>query len=116
MDQHRILGTTYVSLSMHWATALRQLILMTSPNASEDATIPDGGDAAAPANAVQFLDVSSNVAVINAPVLSIQSVHVINQPVASAVNQPVVEQRADDNCDSKGTSSKFGRFGRILHL
>lgn len=64
MDQHRILGTTYVSQSMQWATALRQLILINSTSHFE----PVEAEPGAAENAVQFLDISTSAAVLSAPV------------------------------------------------
>lgn len=119
--QHDILTDTYVALCMSWPSALLELILMISP-ALANAIWYHGGpkqdiDGMATENAVQFSDVSSHTAVVDAPVLPIESVHVVNQPVPATVEQPVpptvVEKREADNCDS---SSKSGRFGRILHL
>lgn len=114
MDKHRILGTTFVSLSMQWATALRQLILINSTNSSEldEGQSNIGGNANNP-DAVPFLDVSSNAAVISAPVLPIETVHVVNQVGPTTANQTPMER---ENCDLKSSTTKPSRFGRILHL
>lgn len=77
MDQHRILGTTYVSQSMQWATALRQLILINSTSHSE----PVEAEPGAAENAVQFLDISTSAAVLSAPMFDAP---VLNAPLLTA--------------------------------
>lgn len=116
MDKHRILGTTFVSLSMQWATALRHLILINSTNSSEaDEGQSISGGFADNLDAVPFLDVSSNAGVLNAPVLPIDTIQVVNQADQTTTNQASIEPERE-NCDLKSSTTKSSRFGRILHL
>lgn len=130
MEQHRILVTQHINVSTHWATALRQLILTLCPDMESMA------DQNTPAqltetDVVQFVDISTKPVVLdsNVPAFLQQS----NQPLpmlsGDPTEQPANDSNAADSANSNSsantdsgepnantTKSKFGRFGRILHI
>lgn len=67
-EQHRILATIYTNFSLQWATALRQIILLSSSteleseNQAEAAILPENE-----INTVQLMDVSLKPVVLDAP-------------------------------------------------
>lgn len=114
MEQHRLLVTQHINVSTQWATALRQIILSISPES--DLVTQNAPAVLSDTEVVQFVDVSSKPVVsdsipslplINPTPLSVQQ---NNDNTSNPSENPV--QSTNDNT----TKSKFGRFGRILHI
>lgn len=122
MEQHRLLATQHTTMSSQWATALRQIILSISPESENDA------ETSAPeiiaTEAVQFVDVSSNQIVMdNIPTfpteLQQQTPPESNQSNTQQTNE-IISSSSENanpvNTNQNEPKSRFGRFGRILHI
>lgn len=115
----------HINLCTQWGTALRQVILSIElADADQDkqsgpAVLPDNE-----INVVQFLNVASTPSIIDDPALL-----PINSNSSTIVSQPILEPQCADASSVQDknaapieedtqnpTKSKFGRFGRILHL
>lgn len=125
MEEHRCLVTQHIHLSTQWATALRQLILSLAPESQSNAqNLPA---ILTDTETVQFVDVSSRPVVLDSVPPFLQEPANINSmnPIP-ANDEPNVQESVNDNqnssadCDvatnERASKSKFGRFGRILHL
>lgn len=123
MEQHRLLVTQHINVTTQWATALRQIILFTSPESQSDA---ENKPAVLPeTEIVQFLDVSSKPNVFDS-IPSIPQNPIVDQSPATL---PISNQQSNDNDSNSSANivqsnsetetepkSRFGRFGRILHI
>lgn len=128
MEQHRNLVTQHINVSTHWATALRQLILTLYPDTestaqNEPAQLPE-------TEIVQFVDISTKPVVLDSSVPSF--LQGPNQPLPISVSTDAPQLLSEDNVDAdsvnlnantdtaepnpNASKSKFGRFGRILHI
>lgn len=128
MVQHRNLVTQHINVSTHWATALRQLILTLCPETESNA---QNSPAQLPATEiVQFVDVSTKPVVLDNNPSFLQGP--MNQPLPLATGESTETQQMsskdineDGNPNAESSTiepnqnaakSKFGRFGRILHI
>lgn len=121
MEQHRLLATQHINVSTQWATALRQIILSTSPESDLDA---QNAPAVLPeTKPVQFVDITNRPIVLDSvPTLPLEPtkpapVHPTSLPTS------ISEQITDNNsipsasaAQSSGDSGSKSKFGRILHL
>lgn len=128
MVQHRNLVTQHINVSTHWATALRQLILTLCPGTESNA---QNSPAQLPTTEiVQFVDVSTKPVVLDNNPSFLQGP--MNQPLPLATDESTETQQMpskdineDGNPNAESSTiepnqnaakSKFGRFGRILHI
>lgn len=125
MEQHRLLATKHNSISIQWATALRQIILSISPESEQNAQ--DAPAVLTDTDVVQFVDVSTKPIVMDS-IPSFPSNPI--QPPPELIPTPElipsnVEQSNETSANpsenavstnQKESKSKFGRFGRILHI
>lgn len=130
MEQHRNLVTQHSNVSTHWATALRQLILTLCPDTestvqNEPAQLPE-------TEIVQFVDISTKPVVLDSSVPSFLQGPNHRLPVAISDSSDTPQTSLNDNNDADSANSnantdtvepnqntsksKFGRFGRILHI
>lgn len=130
MEQHRYLVTHHNNISTHWATALRQLILTLCPDIASTtqntpAQLPE-------TETVQFVDISTKPVVLDSNVPSfLQSPNQpIPAPISDTANPLQTSSNDNDDANSANTNatpepvesnqntskSKYGRFGRILHI
>lgn len=118
-ELHRQLIVNHINACNQWGTALRQIIL--SIDGSFDEQSNQDGTAVLPdneINVVQFLNVASTAHVIDAaspfainpiePIETLEPIESNNENVNDG-SQPSTEQ-------PKANNSKFGRFGRIIHI
>lgn len=130
MEQHRTLVTQHINVSTHWATALRQLILTLCPDVESTA---ENTPAQLPeTETVQFVDISTKPVVLDSSVPSFLQGTREPLPVANSDTLDAPQTSSNDNNDANLTNanantdtvepnqntskSKFGRFGRILHI
>lgn len=116
MEQHRLLVTQHINVTTQWATALRQIILSTSSELQSDAeNVPT---VLSETEVVQFVDVSTKPTVLN----SIPSIpqNIIDQGPAtlpiSNDNDSIPSANIVQSNNETEPKSRFGRFGRILHI
>lgn len=121
MEKHRLLVTQHINVSTQWATALRQIILSISSESESNAqnapaVLPD-------TEVVHFVDVSSKPIVLDSnPFVAQESM--INQGPATLPisNHPSDETNQNSSANvvqsnsENESKSRFGRFGRILHI
>ncbi|XP_055326173.1 uncharacterized protein LOC129580006 [Sitodiplosis mosellana] len=122
MEQHRLLVTQHINVSTQWATALRQIIISISSESQSDdknapAVLPD-------TDVVQFVDVSSKPIVLDS-IPPIPQDPLLN-PGPATLPISNQQQSNDNHSDSSANvvqensenepKSRFGRFGRILHI
>lgn len=130
MEQHRNLVTHHINVSTHWATALRQLILTLCPDI--ESTTQNTPAQLPETETVQFVDISTKPVVFDSNVPSF--LQGPNQPLPAAISDTTSTSQtsSNDNDDTKSANtnantepvesnqntskSKFGRFGRILHI
>lgn len=129
MEQHRNLVTHHINVSTHWATALRQLILTLCPDV--ESTTQDMPAQLPGTETVQFVDISTKPVVMdsNAPPF-LQPIQPLPTPISDATitSQTSSNENNDANptnanvntntaeSNESTSKSKFGRFGRILHI
>lgn len=130
MEQHRNLVTHHINVSTHWATALRQLILTLCPDI--ESTTQNTAAQPPETETVQFVDISTKTVVLDSNVPTF--LQGPNQPLPAAISETTSTSQTSsndiDDANSASTNlnsepvesnqntskSKFGRFGRILHI
>lgn len=115
MEQNRLLATQHINVSTQWATALRQLILSISSESETESQ--DAPATLQHTDVVQFVDVSTKPIVVDSAPFNPQEPTVPN-PVPAPTNSPdsVPSESTVQSSGENATKSKFGRFGRILHI
>lgn len=121
MEQHRLLVTQHINVSTQWATALRQIILSISPESQSEQSAPA---VLSETEVVQFVDMSSKPIVLDSiPTIPVDPM--INQGPATLPisNHQSVDTNSNSsanlnqsNSENNEAKSRFGRFGRILHI
>lgn len=119
MEQHRLLATKHNNISIQWATALRQIILSISPE-SEQST-QDAPAVLTDTDVVQFVDVSTKPIVMDSiPTFPSNPIQPPPELITSNVEQSseTSTNPSEDavSTNQKESKSKYGRFGRILHI
>lgn len=126
MEQHRSLVTQHINVSTQWAPALRQLILSISPEIELTAQCTPAEQAET--EAVQLMDVSNKpIGMDSLPIFPLDSTIGITNPLTdiqqSNLPQNEIETintnvnvNTDESTNQNAPKSKFGRFGRILHI
>lgn len=129
MEHHRNLVTKHINVSTHWATALRQLILTLCPDI--ESTAQNTPAQLPETETVQFVDISAKPVILDSSVPSF--LQGSNQPLPMAATSdttdapPPASNDANNDTNLANTTdtaepnqntskSKFGRFGRILHI
>lgn len=119
MEQHRLLATKHNSISIQWATALRQIILSISPESEQNAQ--DAPAVLTETDVVQFVDVSTKPIVMDSiPTFPSNPIQPPPELIPSNVEQSseTSANKSENavNTNQNESKSKFGRFGRILHI
>lgn len=123
MEQHRLLATQHINVSTQWATALRQIILSISPES--DAETRNAPAILPETDVVQFVDISNKPIVLDSvsalPLEPTPPLPVNLMPLPASDSEQIVENNPIQSTtavqsNDNETKSRFGRFGRILHL
>lgn len=121
MEEHRFLVTHHMNVSTQWATALRQVILSLSSDTELNAE--NAPAVLSDTEIVQLVDVSSKPIIMDsAPTLLPELIKPDPLPVPnesnvlSNNNNSTNSSANADEASNQNTSSRSGRFGRILHI